>query len=666
MNKLFACLSVSLVVGICACTQVEETKSFQNENVPPQACSFSDTTPTEVNGALDVYVGVARAVKYNTLKLSDTMRQKIYTDNPNASPYDVIEKVLNAPDNGNAIYNGVRALDYAIMYASAYLAETPYAASDMIMQKSAQSLAVAAIKTHGDILSAEKVIRQINDLIQSEKKNLAALNAKYTRQGKLSDAEIDYKSTLEAALVQLPEIRENLVNEVIEYRQLVKTKKDKLRLDGRKFYELDVFDKNLTPEVYQRAALKSRPEFQSPEAKIRDYDFVAISRYIKYNYDADDSLDINGFEQNRQVYVEALEKQAAKAAKGLISAIVDYRRNQNPEDAFRLKEEIYDEMAAAIFVQIELMYRVVQVTTLDYDKTNRAIAALRKEIRLSDGHSLDLEQRGALLEKKITLIRYEVLLGRIKSERSTAIASLYFYAGYEPFICSLLSSSPQKIASTLKTGFTSDRIAILTKALEEARRNADNQSLNSGGDAAYAKNRHHEKWAEGDNWLEEVVEGKNLSNDEKRWLADETTLTQKTSQSSDTQNLLAYDADNPRYSDIVISPRAQKSSKTVLRKKDSMEKILSHPKGKFEPYVGEEPNRRKVLQLGAYIYPQNYDIDWKRLSTKYPRLKSYKPLKERAEVNGQMFNRLFIYSSEGNLRDLCNYLRQNHEECFLR
>ena len=109
-----------------------------------------------------------------------------------------------------------------------------------------------------------------------------------------------------------------------------------------------------------------------------------------------------------------------------------------------------------------------------------------------------------------------------------------------------------------------------------------------------------------------------------------------------------------------------KVSDLILRKKNSMEKIQSHPKDRYAPYVGEEPNRRKVLQLGAYIYPKNYDYDWKRLSSTYPQLKNFEPMQQKAQVHGKMFHRLLIYSEKANLRDLCNYLRKNHEDCFLR
>lgn len=673
MKWYVALLSVSVLV-LGACAQVEK----QDNNTVPNAastnvCALKQEKPIKVSGAVDVYDGMARAVKYNTLKLSEDMRQKIYTTNPNLSPKDIILNVLNSPDNGNALYNGVRALDYAILYAGAYLAETPEQASLLIMQKSAQSLAVAAVKTHGDILASEKIIRKINNLIQTEKTKLAALNAKYNLGGKLSDEEMSYKSSLEAALVQLPELRENLVNEVVTYRQLIKDDNDKLKLDGRKFFELNELDKKMSPEVYQRAAMHKRPEFESPEAKIRDYDFVAIDRYIAYNYDADKSLDINGFEQNQALYIEALEKQADKAANGLIGAIAAYQKSQNSDEAFRLKEKIYDELVSSIFVQINLMFHVVKVTTLDLDKTNREYTNLKKEVSRLKSRDLSYADKETLLDKQVLLLKLEILRERVKAERSSAIASLYFYAGYNPFGCSFYADTPAVLADTFKKGFTSDRVILLNQAYEEAQKNKEK---------AFQVENHHERWATGDNWLEKVVEGEKLSDDEKRWQADENTRVNESAKMS--ENAQEFDDEPVKEASFEFwepklkakSPVPAKAMATqnekpkvsdlILRKKNSMEKIQSHPKDRYAPYVGEEPNRRKVLQLGAYIYPKNYDNDWKRLSSTYPQLKNFEPMQQKAQVHGKMFHRLLIYSEKANLRDLCNYLRKNHEDCFLR
>ena len=78
--KLFSSLCV---VMISACGAVEERP--QPETVPAVnplafgACVFSSNTPTEVSGKLHVYDAMARAAKYNSLTLAQTMQKKIYS-----------------------------------------------------------------------------------------------------------------------------------------------------------------------------------------------------------------------------------------------------------------------------------------------------------------------------------------------------------------------------------------------------------------------------------------------------------------------------------------------------------------------------------------------------------------------------------------------------------
>ena len=54
------------------------------------------------------------------------------------------------------------------------------------------------------------------------------------------------------------------------------------------------------------------------------------------------------------------------------------------------------------------------------------------------------------------------------------------------------------------------------------------------------------------------------------------------------------------------------------------------------------------------------------VSSTYPVLKKYKPIYQPAVVNGKNYTRLMVYSEKGQLSSLCNELRRNKEECFLK
>ncbi len=643
--KLFSSLCV---VMISACGAVEEKP--QPETVPAVnplafgACVFSSNTPTEVSGKLHVYDAMARAAKYNSLTLAQTMQKKIYSQNPNMLPKDIINNVLNTPDEGGAIYNGVRVLDYALMYAGVYLSENMGAAESLILQKSAQSLALAAVKTQGDIMIAEREIREINSLIKDEKKNLALLSTKYNTQGNLSAEEIDYKTTIEAALVSLPKTREALVDEIIAYRQLVKNNNKKLELDGRKFYELDVFDKKLTPEVYQQAALANRAEFQLPLAKLNVVSFEKIRQYANLTYDTDKSQEMGGVDQNSELYDEALQGRASAAANALIDAIVAYHAEVNKGASPRLRDKIFDELAASIFVQIDLMYQVVLKADFDFQTTSKEISEISKEINRLKSRSLSPSLKADLLNKKIKLITLKIRQNRIRSERTTAMAALYFYAGYAPFNCTLLNSAPDKIADVLKAGFNADRIRLLSAAIDKTKAQKALPEADTNGEKG---------WAKGENWLEAVVEGKvgtSSAVSESRSPAEPASLLPPMEKSS--------------YS--VPSVSKQPKNKPSLKKSKVLAEDEVQPKGDFEPYVHKDAESLRYMQLGAYVDAENSEKDWARLSATYPALKNYKPIYQPAVVNGKNYTRLMVYSEKGQLSNLCNELRRNKEECFLK
>lgn len=641
----FKLFSLLLGVAVAACSSVEEpVQADAAQAVNPLAfgaCVFSSNTPTEVSGRLHVYDAMARAAKYNSLTLAQNMQKKIYSQNPNMSPRDIINNVLNTPDDGGAVYNGVRVLDYALMYAGAYLSENTGAADQLILQKSAQSLALAAIKTQGDIMIAEREIREINSLMKDEKKNLEALNSKYNNQGKLTAEEIEYKSTLEAALLKLPQMRESLVDEIISYRQLVKNDSEKLELDGRKFYELDVFDKKLTPEVYQRAALENRAEFKLPLAKLNDLRYSKVVQYVNLNYDTDKSQEIGGVNTNSELYDEALQGRASAAANALVDAIVAYHNEPSKEQNYRLKDKIFDELAASIFVQIDLMYQVVLKSDFDFQTTSKEISELSKEVNNLKNRSLNAALKADLLNKKIKLINLKIKQNRIRSERTTAMAALYFYAGYAPFNCTLLNSSPEDIAAVLKAGFNADRIRLLNAALNQVKVAGDVGS--SAGESDKEKG-----WAKGENWLEAVVEGKSTPASAARG--------ESGKNAAPVSLLPAVEKD------AVSKPK----SSSRLKKSKVLAEDAIQPKGDFEPYVHEEADDLQYMQLGAYVDKQNSEKDWARLSSSYPELKKYKLIYQKAVVDGKNYTRLMIYSPKGNLRALCNNLRRNHEECFLK
>ena len=82
--------------------------------------------PEPVKGKLDVYNSMARTVKYNVDGASQNLSKKIYSQNPNQQPKDIIRNITNTGIGDNMpLYDSANVLEFAIIYATANLQEKP-------------------------------------------------------------------------------------------------------------------------------------------------------------------------------------------------------------------------------------------------------------------------------------------------------------------------------------------------------------------------------------------------------------------------------------------------------------------------------------------------------------------------------------------------------------
>ena len=179
-NFLKICFAVGFVTIFCSCSTPNEPK---NTDIQVDELFFAQD-PEPVKGKLDVYSSMARAVKYNIDVTAQNMNKKIFNDNPNMQPREVIRKVLNVKTGKeNPLYDGLRALDFSIVYAVSRLSDNRAYVDAAIYAKSAQNLALAAIKSHKDALFAQKKVKEIDRLMARENIILAELNKKLERAG---------------------------------------------------------------------------------------------------------------------------------------------------------------------------------------------------------------------------------------------------------------------------------------------------------------------------------------------------------------------------------------------------------------------------------------------------------------------------------------------------
>ena len=81
----------------------------------------------------------------------------------------------------------------------------------------------------------------------------------------------------------------------------------------------------------------------------KEYSFEGISRYLALTFDSTQRLDVNEYDKNNPLFVNAMEKQADVIANKLIDSVAIYQNNTLKGKFFQLKENVFDNLSAAIF-----------------------------------------------------------------------------------------------------------------------------------------------------------------------------------------------------------------------------------------------------------------------------------------------------------------------------
>ncbi len=606
MKKLFKIFALCSLFLLCACAAEEkkpETVAYKADVAVKDPVFDGKIEP--IKGKTDVYASIARAVKYNADAAARNMKDKVFGADK-YTPGEVIENIKNSKKGDESpLYDGLRALDFAVIYASANLTDNDDYLDGYLYERSAQNLAKAAIKAHKDAQFAIKTNKEISRLVDKETKKLNTINNTLEKRGSLKPEELEYKRGLEVGILRLSELKKDFSIWIVNYAHLVKAADPAaLELEGRKFYELELLDNKVTTEVFQHSAYKNRDELYVAQEMLGKYTFAEIKTKLSRRHPEAESLKINEFTEENQKLIDALENRAYRIADLLIGYVAKYnnykqeirseKKIENRDEYLELKQAVFDELTVAVFAQIDLARSLVLQTEFDLSLTEKEISSVRREInRLKKEYRLSDAEKVELLNYEIKLIELEAKQSQILAERAFAIRSLYFYAGFSPFKKHLMRADLAEIAKALKEGFNNDVVEMLAKVPPVKPEEAE-QPLN--------------EWAKGENWLEDLVEGK---------------------------------AEEPLMG-------SEKNTQTV------------------EAYAGDVFNVRKTMQLGSYLERKNADDDWERLQKEYPELKGLSPQFERVKVDGKDFYRMSVFSGKGGFREVCNKMRANNEACILR
>ena len=575
---------------------------------------------------LDVYNSMARAVKYNVDNAVEIMGEKLYST---TNPVNTVKDILNAQSSdGSSLYRSMKALDFAIAYAAVSLGEDRNYLDNSLYVRASQNLALGSIKSHKDALFAMKKNKEIDRMISREHKNLKILNDKLERAGSLSEEDLAYKKDLDVFLLRMSEMQKMFNASIMNHAKIIKADNPhKLELEGRKFYELDDFDKSLSVGVFQRSAFAHRDEFLLAREMGKIYSFDDIESNVLKKYPEIERLKVNGFSYDSPLYLPDLEKRTQKVAYNLIDKVVKFARTPPLNDERPLlKQEAFEELSVAIFAQIEAAYSIVKNADLDLREVTENVSRLKKDIAVLERENKTLyENKSSLLNKRFDLMNEELRASEVLGERALAIRSLYFNAGLSPFTQSTLRSETKEIANRLKVAFNKDVIEMLALAKKEYKgEDFDPMALEIEGDDI------NNEWAKNEGWLETMLSDKSAESLIER---------------EERLALVKPDAE----------PIGTYSYQTPYERG-----------GKFEPYMGAEHDKKRTLQLGSYAKRESADIEWSMLTALYPELMNFTPKIEKTKVDGKVFYRMVIHSAEGGLTDLCNRMRADKMECLLR
>ena len=476
-------LSLALIGGISMISACSGYKKSLGEalNTNDLVASYEvESLPKTLN----VYNAMARAAKYNSDVSAQNTLKKMYNGDEN--PKKIAEGIISAQHSINKLENSVKAMDFADLYAMSILTNNQKYIEDTLYAKSAQNLSIEAIKLHREEIFAANKIKEIDRMMNRYGKILKDLNTRMEKDASLTVDEINYRKNLEVALNRLAEIKNQLVFVRKEYVALIKAKEKELRLEGKRFYELEDFDNRYTPDILQDSAISNRREFSLAKEELGSFNAAKARRQAFVDYPLVARLDVNGLKIEDTRYENELFNKAQRVTFNVLQAVENFQKKPSNE---QLKQKVFDELAALVITQVEVMYRLVEKATFEYEANQYKISEAKKDVKaMQKKGASNYYEKIDLLNKEIELISLEQEEANLLAQRGAYLRNLYYMAGLTPFDKNILKAKIGDIETVLKQAFNKDLITMLSAV-------KDNPKWDDGGNA----------WAHKYNWLEELL-----------------------------------------------------------------------------------------------------------------------------------------------------------------
>jgi len=386
------------------------------------------------------------------------------------------------------------------MYAAANLSGNQAYANHYFYESTGRHLALDAIKAHQDAWYAVRKEKELERWYRQEAKIVENLNKKEKKNTELTEAEYDYRKNQGVLLVKIEELINNLKLDVAEYANLVKLDPEELKIEGRRFYELENFDDEYSIEVFQESAVRNRKEFALAKEKMKRLPYSQVRRDISNRYPLVSRLDVNGLKVENEVYEQSLYDKAIKISRNLVKAVIEYKKTPAVDVIRETRlEEAFDELGAAVLTQVEVSYQLVLYADAQYESSIRAEKNLQKKLnQLAKNAGRGNEEKLAFLRAKIDMAELDKKQEQIKAERAVALRDLYFNAGLSPFTITLMKAPLDDISAELREAFNQDLVVMLSGAQAQLKELPVMEDLGAG-------------WAKEPNWLENVVNARGVS-----------------------------------------------------------------------------------------------------------------------------------------------------------
>jgi hypothetical protein len=597
----------------------------------------SDGTTESVSDKVNVYTAMARAAKYNSDASAQNTLKKLYDGGED--PRKIVADMFVTSKASDKLTQASKAMDFVDLYAMSVLTDNPKSMENILYAKSAQNLSLAAIKLHRKALFADKEIAKLDRLAAQQGKILKGLTDKMERDGDLTEPEINYRKGLEVALNRLAELRGEMVYELSEYTKLIKVSDKGLNLEGKRFYELDDFDKRYTPDIFQDSAVSNRREFVLAKEQLGSFNATKARRQAYVDYPPVARLDINGLAIEDSRYENELFNKARKVSDNALGAVENYRKSPSND---KLKQKAFDALAALVLTEVEVAYRQVEKASFDYDANRYRLSEVKQIIQMmSKKKSLPDYEKVDVLNRQVELLSLEKKEAEILADRAAALRNLYYLAGLSPFNKTMLKGRIAEIERILKQAFNRDLVVMLSAV-------KDSPKWDDGGNA----------WAHKDRWLDELID-----NPQGRRQSEENIEVAEPVAADDFE---ASAEDNGLLINMPTKAETSAGTETLASVQAPVFKPEQQSEKVVVAQVPYETENKTMMQLGSYNDMDNAWEDRDEIRNAVPVLKSYDFFIEDAEMNGTVYHRLMIRPEPEKLAELCSEVIRAGYECILR